>query len=155
MRKVVPCSTVKHEKKIAHAKQLDKIFVEIPLSVLPDGGREDLIYWWVEAFDKALIDWKSGTIKLEYTAFHYLPEYMRDMEEESTVVFEENLPKTAPTYLLKELNAGAENQVIPENATLEALCHRCGLTHLQTMIYLCEDWSSDDDIGDMIYNYYN
>jgi len=73
----------------------------------------------------------------------------------SEVIKDDEKFQFAPNYLLKELNAGAENQVIPKEATLEALCMRCGLNPLETMIYMCEDWMSERDIGDMIYNYYD
>lgn len=161
MKKLVPCGTFTTESEMAvdgrKVKQIEKNTIRLPLEIVPAKALEDVSFWWTNTFDIAKIDWKSKEIVLAYSHTEFYPtccaEYMTTSYSE--VIKDDEQYQFAPSYLLKELNAGAENQVVPKEATLEALCMRCGLNPLETMIYLREEWMSEDDIGEMIYNYYD
>lgn len=57
----------------AERQQIDKLTVGIPLSAIEDSGLKKLIYWWVEEFEKAYIDWSAEKIVLVYRHESYLP----------------------------------------------------------------------------------
>ena len=155
MRKIVPCSTMKYEEVVRDRKEKRTLTFSIPLDVLPKYGREELRNWWINSFDRAVVNWNTDTIDLEFTKTIALPIWMDDEDEYCVVVYEDDVPKTAPPYLLKILNEGAEYQDVSNCVTLEEVCLRSGLTYLQTELYMREDWTSNEDIDDFIYNYYD
>lgn len=75
---------VKHVREIDGDIQRDYFTVKIPVDICSDKGANTLFSWAIEEFDRAVIDWKSRTIILDYKTIHYLPEgYVeKDLEEE-------------------------------------------------------------------------
>lgn len=80
--------TVVHERKFMGDGdlQVDEFTISIPVDCLTDKGISKLQYWCVEELDRAYIDWSKGTIVLEYTTEHYLPEGYEHEEEAEEVV---------------------------------------------------------------------
>ena len=74
--KITKKAQVEHERKFMGDGnlQVDEFTIKIPVDCLTDKGIEKLQYWCVEELDRAYIDWVNGTIVLEYTTEHYLPE---------------------------------------------------------------------------------
>lgn len=54
--------------------QTDRFRVSIPIDCMEETVQDKLLYWGVEEWDCAFIDWNEGLIKLYYKTEHYLPE---------------------------------------------------------------------------------
>ena len=57
----------------AERQQIDTLTVGIPLAAIEDSGIKKLVYWWVEEFENAYIDWNTEKIVLIYRHESYLP----------------------------------------------------------------------------------
>ena len=74
MVEITKLGTATHSTKIdSGCYQVDKIKVNIPLSLLTEEAQNLLNYWCVEEFNFAEIDWAEDEIVLYYRTSHFLP----------------------------------------------------------------------------------
>ena len=82
--KKIELGKVDHTRTVdTEGLQTDRFRVSIPIDCLEDAVQDKLLYWCVEEFDFAFIDWNEGIIKLYYKTEHYLPEDYQPEEFEN------------------------------------------------------------------------
>ena len=67
MRKIIPCSTGECTDSYYAGQNTTTISFQIPMEVLPTGGKRELRHHWADEFTKAKINWDTEMIELEYS----------------------------------------------------------------------------------------